>query len=427
MNTAFQKRQELNSGTQQIDENTESFRNFIRKFRNSPVTKKDYTDFFKRFMHYCNLPETRTKIGVEVEDNTDFLLFGNDNKKIQNIIKRYIDYSYDRGLSPSTVRVHYNAIKHFYESNEVVLNWALVKDWVGAFTNIKRAMDMPYTYEEIHRMLDKADERKRVMVLLLASTGMRRGALSELRYGDIKWIEDFQIYEITVYRGFRQEYRTFCSMECAFSLNSYLDFRRRHGETITEDSYLMRKQFDKRNNQIHPKVSAASDPPEKHKLGYKGIETLIIQLISDAGIRSGENKVTRKGDRYRNMLAHSFRKFFENKCLESGLDPFYASVLMGHKAGIGVEKHYYRPDAITGANSLVELYAKKATPYLTISEENRMKLKNRELEMKNKENQERFNLAIEQRDKQTKDSMDSVYVKIVELRQEIEDMKKNKK
>ena len=77
-------------GTQQINENTESFRNFIRKFRNSPVTKKDYTDFFKRFMHYCNLPETRTKIGVEVGNNTDFLLFGNDNKRIQNIIKSYI-------------------------------------------------------------------------------------------------------------------------------------------------------------------------------------------------------------------------------------------------------------------------------------------------------------------------------------------------
>ena len=37
----------LNSGTQQIDENTESFRNFIRKFRNSPVTKKDYLTFSK--------------------------------------------------------------------------------------------------------------------------------------------------------------------------------------------------------------------------------------------------------------------------------------------------------------------------------------------------------------------------------------------
>ena len=67
---------------------------------------------------------------------------------------------------------------------------------------------------------------------------------------------------------------------------------------------------------------------------------------------------------------------------------------MGHKAGIGVEKHYYRPDAITGANSLVELYAKKAAPYLTISEENRLKLKNLELELKVKEERERQNMLI---------------------------------
>ena len=77
----------------------------------------------------------------------------------------------------------------------------------------------------------------------------------------------------------------------------------------------------------------------------------------------------RLGDRHKNMATHSFRKFFENKCLEAGLDPFYVSVLMGHKAGIGVERHYYRPDSITGINSLLELYAKKAVPYLTISEE----------------------------------------------------------
>ena len=59
----------------------------------------------------------------------------------------------------------------------------------------------------------------------------------------------------------------------------------------------------------------------------------------------------RLGDRHKNMVAHSFRKFFQNKCLEAGLDPFYVSVLMGHKAGIGVERHYYRPDSITGVNS----------------------------------------------------------------------------
>lgn len=415
-----------NPDTQQINENTESFRNFIRRYRNSPVTKRDYTDFFRRFIHYCNLPETRTKIGVVVGDNTDFLLFNNDSKKIQNIIKKYIDYQYDRGLSASTIKAHYNAIKHFYESNEIVLNWALVKDWVGIVSNIKRNIDMPYTYEEIHRMLDKSDERKRVIVLLLASAGMRRGALSELKYGDIKWIDEFRIYIITVYKGFQQEYETFCSMECASALNSYLDFRKRNGEEITEDSYLIRKQFDKREQSKHHKVSDASDPPEKHKLADGGIESMIYQLVCDAGIRTAETKVKRLGDRHKNMTAHSFRKFFENKCLESGIDPFYVSVLMGHKAGIGVERHYYRPDSITGENSLVELYTKKAAPYLTISEENRTKLKNRELELRMKEEQERVKRVYEDTQKIMHATTNQYAQELFKMKQDIEEMSKMK-
>jgi hypothetical protein len=62
----------------------------------------------------------REKIKVEVNDNTDLLLFDNNPKKIQTVIKGYVDYQYDRGLSPITVRGHYMALKHFYESNEIV-------------------------------------------------------------------------------------------------------------------------------------------------------------------------------------------------------------------------------------------------------------------------------------------------------------------
>ena len=50
-----------------------------------------------------------------------------------------------------------------------------MKDYVG--TTVSANLDMPYTYEEIHKMLDEAEERKRViMLLLLCSTGMRVGA-----------------------------------------------------------------------------------------------------------------------------------------------------------------------------------------------------------------------------------------------------------
>lgn len=378
-----------------VDHNTESFKNFVRRFRNSPVTKKHSVNCFRRFVHYCNLPETKARIlgKVDVGDpaNTDLLLFDGDTRKIQNVIKHYIDYQYDRGLSPVSMKSHYNAIKHFYESNEIQLNWSLIKkDYVGLTSNIKGNVDVPYTYEEIHRLLDKADERMRVVILLLASTGMRRGAIHELKVGDLKWIDQYRIYEITVYRGFKEEYKSFCSLECASAINSYLDFRRRYGEQITEGSYLIRKQF---NRKARGAIIASdpNDPPEKHKVSDSVMEILLYKLIYDAGIRSLEGRKTRQGDRHKNMASHSYRKFFENKCLESGVDPFYVSILMGHRSKeIGIERHYYRPDSINGEYSLLELYVKKAMPFLTISDESRLKLKNRELEMRVKEEQERI-------------------------------------
>ena len=96
------------------------------------------------------------------------------------------------------------------------------------------------------------------------------------------------------------------------------------------------------------------------------------------------------------MIAHGFRKFFQNKCLEAGVDPFYVEVLMGHN--IGITKHYLRPDSIQGENSLLQLYVKKAMPYLTISDESRLKLKNRELEMRMQEDERRFKQALEERE-----------------------------
>src|SRR5215216_2894026 len=90
----------INPDTQKIDQSRESYMNFVRRFRNSPMTKKGYTDRLRNLMQYCNLPDVRAKIGVQVGDNSDLLLFDNDSRKIQNILKCYMDYQYSRGLSP---------------------------------------------------------------------------------------------------------------------------------------------------------------------------------------------------------------------------------------------------------------------------------------------------------------------------------------
>jgi len=145
----------------------------------------------------------RKKIGIEIGDNTDLLLFENYNgdkehraRFIKNLVTNYLDYlSEVEGITPNTLHTYYAAIKHFYVKNEVQLNWDNIGDSVGTYSNIKSNLDMPYTYEEIHRILDKCDERQRVIILLLASTGMRRGAVSELKIGDLKYIEQYGIVD----------------------------------------------------------------------------------------------------------------------------------------------------------------------------------------------------------------------------------------
>ena len=84
----------------------------------------------------------------------------------------------------------------------------------------------------------------RAVILLLASTGMRIGAIPSLKLSNLENIGNNDLYKIVVYEGFRQEYFTFCSPECAIALDSYLEIRLRYGEKTTQDSFLIREQYD---------------------------------------------------------------------------------------------------------------------------------------------------------------------------------------
>ena len=101
--------------------------------------------------------------------------------------------------------------------------------------------DRGYTHEEISKLLEIADERSRVVILLLASTGMRIGAIPSLQ---IKHLQD---NKITVYENTKEEYFTFVTPECKKAIDSYIDFRSRYGEKITDNSPLVRELFDVRN------------------------------------------------------------------------------------------------------------------------------------------------------------------------------------
>ena len=75
-------------------------------------------------------------------------------------------------------------------------------------------------------MLDHAaDIRTKVIVLLLASSGIRLGAVAELNKTPTKNAR-LQHIQITIYHNTREEYFTYCTPECASAIDNYLNIGR---------------------------------------------------------------------------------------------------------------------------------------------------------------------------------------------------------
>lgn len=141
--------------------------------------------------------------------------------------------------------------------NDVLLNKRKITRFIPEDEDHEE--DECYTHQEIQRLLSVSDERIRVAILLMASTGMRIGALPYLQLRDLTKIEQYNLYKIQVYaRSMTSHHYTFCTPECAAAIDSYLAFRKRFGEPIGLDQKvpLIREQFNINDN--NNKASKAS-------------------------------------------------------------------------------------------------------------------------------------------------------------------------
>jgi hypothetical protein len=80
------------------------------------------------------------------------------------------------------------------------------------------------------------DERGKVIVLLMASTRMRVGALPELKLKHLKRFNidnNIFIYQIQIYASSKKyTYKTYCTPECAQAIDKYLEYRKRIDKSI---------------------------------------------------------------------------------------------------------------------------------------------------------------------------------------------------
>ncbi|CAN5661410.1 hypothetical protein BH18THE1_BH18THE1_18650 [soil metagenome] len=300
--------------------------------------------------------------------------FDNDPKTIEDKIIEFIISMKKDGKTFFSIRNHISPVLTFYKINDVVLHTAKIKRYFPTRKRVNR--DRAYEHEEIQQFLDISDERMRVVILLLASSGMRVGAIPLLRLRNLTKVNLLQrygdqIYKIMVYENDEEEYITFCTPECTNAIDLYLNMRSRYGEKLHKDSLLIREQFDIRDQ-------FAIKTPFTSPLNVKSLTFILRNIAIRGGLRTAESIHKDSKDEKRGYggsgylrkevpLAHGFRKFFSTQLVEADVKTELRWLLEGHNLK-GNDSNYIR----TTEKRLQQEY-EKAIDNLTVNPTNRQK------------------------------------------------------
>ena len=354
----------LNSQNQKANDEEEIYFNFINSIK-SETTKRVYDRDLKFYLNFCNLNKMSGLLEI---------------KDPQRQIINYIMHLRKRGLAANSVSTMLMGIYHFYEMNDIPLNKKKINMFKGEFS--RKVIDRAYTDKEIKKLLDVSDLRMKSVILLMASSGMRIGAIPGLKIRNLEKIDS--IYKITVYEGTNEQYYTFCTPECAYYIDAYFLFRTNNGEKIQKDSYLIRDQFD---------ITDIEQVRNRSKgVALNTLRTMMNNNLIKAGLKTVDSTGY---NRKEVALAHGLRKFFTTELTNLKINPEIREMLLGHK--IGLASCYYRP---TQEEMLKEY--EKGIDSLTINEENRLR---RELEQKIQIEKSQFEALKEDFDKLKKEVM----------------------
>jgi integrase len=297
-----------------------------------------------------------------------------------------------RSIAASTIGNKLKPIKLLLEMNDVIgLNWKKIKRLLPSARRF--ALDRIPTMDELHKIIEHSDVRGKALTLVLCSSGIREGAIECLTVRNLKPVRidtantdiGRTLGKLTVYEGdVGEEYVAFITPEAYEAVQSYLNWRREHGETITDNSPLFRDKFD-------PLVTAyltygGGKPDEPKIMTGATIRTYYNRLFYECGFRTSPK-------RRHEFTVHGFRKWFKTRCENAGVKPIITELFMGHS--VGISDSYYRPTE----KDLLEEYL-KAVDALSISNENRLKMQVELLAASSKETEEMINARMADKDRE---------------------------
>jgi integrase len=274
-------------------------------------------------------------------------------------------------IEATTCVSHMPPLRLFFEMNDVLLNFKKINRLLPS--SDLSAADEAYTREQIKKMLEHCDLRTKIIVLFLASSGMRLGGLTGLKDGDLRPMYDKDdpskvvAAHVIVYAGTDDAYDTFVSVEAWQAYVEYRSVRTKYGEVITKDSPVITARFNYRKTIVCDKVKAMD-------------RGTICNVIGKARRKAGVLEVSKEYNnrRYTVKGLHGFRKFFSSTVSSIKTADGLAAIrhtskekLLGHTlvGDYSLENHYDRRKDII--DELLQEYL-RAAPELTISDKARL-------------------------------------------------------
>jgi integrase len=312
-------------------------------------------------------------------------------------------------ISLSTIPNYLKAIKLFCEMNDIHISWRKISR--GIPRGRQAANDRAPTKEEIQRLIEYPDRRIKPVVYTMISSGIRIGAWDSLKWKHVKLLQnengEIVAAKLTVYDNDAEKYYSFITPEAYRALKDWIDFRASYGETITDESWLMRDIWQTSNTAYWAKVGLATAPK---KLKSSGIKRLIERALWEQGVREPLKKGER---RHEWKAAHGFRKFYKTHA-EQIMKPINVEITMGHS--IGISASYYRPTE----REVLEDYL-KAVALLTINTDSLLLCRQiDDLTVKNQNNEYLIRAKLQEKD----DALVTLSDQVMRLMAEVQDLKK---
>jgi integrase/recombinase XerD len=265
------------------------------------ATRKTYLFHLQKFLdHY------------KIKDYDSLVKITND--KLQIMVEDYL-FFLKQEVSPNSIPTIFAGIELFLSINDKVMNFKKIHKMYPP--KIKKSGSKAWTTQDVQKVFQQArNRRSRALVLFIASTGCRIGALDGLERRHLVEMPG-GCKAVAFYEGDNEEYWSFLTPEASASLDQYLKERNSDGENLNPKSPVFRSTYQIGSAKPEPLTAGAA-------------KTLISRLVKNANLDR-----TKSGNRHDTQIAHAFRKRFATILKINGNISYSTTeALLGHKSGL---------------------------------------------------------------------------------------------